>query len=107
MRYPRTRLWMYSPPDEPDTLEVILLGDAELIAHTFAVLKSTSEQWPGFDRVDVLVHGAVPCGIRATLSTAAAHTDAVAEGYRWLREVAPSIVARLVDGVRIGAVATW
>jgi len=109
MIHAHTRLWLYPVP-KSERLEVIILGDLELLAHSFAILKGSAERWPGFQQVTLIVQGPTAIGFRVNLSPNAAHTDQVAEGMRWLREELPIMFRRMrwsVEASEAGAVATW
>lgn len=106
--HPHQRLWLYTAPDR--SLEILLLGDLEMIAHPYAVLKGSAEQWDGFENVTTIAMGPTMFGIRAHLSRLSIHIDPVAEGMRWLRTTLPASFAAwqwTEPTERGGTVATW
>ncbi|HUS27565.1 MAG TPA: hypothetical protein VMZ53_03630 [Kofleriaceae bacterium] len=103
---PSKRIWIY--PDRtftrPRDLEIIVLGEPEVIAPFMVELRNTIESWPGFDQVHPITMGEQLLGFRASRSKLAEHDDPVAEAMLMLKRFP---IEWTGNGYGLGIVGLW
>jgi hypothetical protein len=105
-RSPERRVWLWAPRN--DSVEVIVVGPTLQIAPLFALIKRTAEDWPGWERVSIIVSGMGAAGIWAAQTPLATYDDPIAEALLMFgSHESLRVVQWTTPSVRGGAVGEW
>jgi hypothetical protein len=98
---PIRRLWLYKR--NPDTVELVVLGETEECAALYVKLHAAASAWVGWSKVEALTFDTAVIGLVMQLGPYADTLDPIAEAYRMLE---PFSGLTWTDGMQT-AIGTW
>lgn len=103
---PVRRVWIWAP--DAAGVEILVVGPTMQIARIAAAIMKSAENWPGFERVQIIASGACAVGFWAGLTRLATYDDPIAEALLMFRSCEPlRAIQWTTPSARGGAVGEW